>query len=86
MTASSTTTSRSPRALVLTLILGVASAGLYILLYLFSDKLPELAAANRQGEHKIYALIPIAIALVFSFIHGAFTGHFWDLLGFRAKK
>jgi len=86
MTASSTITSRSPRAIVLTLALGLASAGLYILLFLFSDKLPELAAASRQGGHKIYALIPIAIALVFSFIHGAFTGHFWDLLGFRAKK
>jgi len=86
MTASSKTPSRSPRALVLTLILGAASAGLYILLFVFSDKLPELAAMTRQGEHKLYALVPIAIALVFSFVHGAFTGHFWDLLGLRAKK
>jgi hypothetical protein len=86
MTASSTTASRSPRALVLTLVLGLASAGLYILLFVFSDKLPELAELNRQGEHRIYALVPIAIALVFSFVHGAFTGHFWDLLGLRAKK
>jgi hypothetical protein len=86
MTASTTTTRRSPRALVLTLVLGLASAGLYLLLFIFSDKLPELAAINRQGEHKLYALIPIGIALVFSFVHGAFTGHFWDLLGLRAKK
>ena len=86
MTASAKTTRRSPRALVLTLLLGLASAGLYLLLFLFSDVLPELAAINRQGEHKLYALIPIAIALVFSFVHGAFTGHFWDLLGLRAKK
>ena len=86
MTASSTTTSRSPRALILTLILGLASAGLYILLFVFSDKLPELAAINRQGEHRLYALVPIGIALLFSFVHGAFTGHFWDLLGLRAKK
>ena len=86
MTATSKTTSRSPRALVLTLSLGLASVGLYILLFVFPDKLPELAAITRQGEHKIYALVPIAIALVFSFVHGAFTGHFWDLLGLRAKK
>jgi hypothetical protein len=86
MTASSPTTSRSPRALILTLILGLASAGLYILLFVFSDRLPELAAINRQGGHKLYALVPIGIALVFSFVHGAFTGHFWDLLGLRAKK
>lgn len=86
MTASSTTSSRSPRALVLTLILGMATAGLYLLLYLFSEQLLELAAASRQDGHKLYALIPIAIALIFSFVHGAFTGHFWELLGFRAKK
>jgi hypothetical protein len=24
--------------------------------------------------------------MVFSLVHGAFTGHFWDLLGLRAKK
>jgi hypothetical protein len=86
LAASSPTTSRSPRALILTLILGLASAGLYILLFVFSDRLPELAAINRQGGHKLYALVPIGIALVFSFVHGAFTGHFWDLLGLRAKK
>lgn len=86
MTASSTTLSRSPRALVLTLLLGLASAGLYVLLFLFSDRLPEFAALSRQGGHKLYALVPLAIALVFSFVHGAFTGHFWDLLGLRAKK
>jgi hypothetical protein len=76
---------RSPRALTYSLVLGSLSAGLYFLLYLFSDRLPELAAATREGE-KLYALVPIVIALVFSFVHGAFTGHFWDLLGLRAKK
>jgi hypothetical protein len=67
------------------LVLGTASAGLYLLLFLFSDRLPDLAAATRQGE-KLYALVPLIIAMVFSFVHGAFTGHFWDLLGLRAKK
>ncbi len=85
MTTSSATDTRSPRALAYTLLLGAASAGLYLLLYLFSDHLPGLAAAAREGE-KLYALVPILIALVFSFVHGAFTGHFWDLLGLRAKK
>lgn len=86
MAASSTPVSRSPRALVLTLVFGVASAGLYFLLFLFADELTELAAANRAGSHKIYALIPIGIALVFSLVHGVFTGRFWDLMGLRAKK
>ena len=76
---------RSSRALGITLALGAASAGLYVLLFLSSSLLPELAAATRQGE-KFYALVPVVIALVFSFIHGAFTGHFWELLGVRAKK
>jgi hypothetical protein len=30
--------------------------------------------------------IPVAIAFVFSFAHGAFTGEFWDVLGIKAKK
>ncbi len=76
---------RSPRALITTLVLGAVSVGLYVLLFLFSDRLTELAAATRAGE-KIYALVPLAIAMVFSLVHGAFTGHFWDLLGLRAKK
>ena len=77
---------RSPRALVLTLVLGACSAGLYCLLFLFSDELTLLASKNRDGHHQIYAFIPLVVALVFSLVHGAFTGHFWDLLGFRAKK
>ena len=85
MAQSAASAGRSPRALIVTLVLGVASAGLYFLLFMFSDRLPALAAATRQGE-KLYALVPLAIAMVFSFVHGAFTGHFWDLLGLRAKK
>jgi cyanate permease len=86
MTPSGNRIFRSPRALVLTLILGAASAGLYFLLFLFADELTELAGANRDGQHRLYAFIPLAVALVFSLVHGAFTGHFWDLLGFRARK
>jgi hypothetical protein len=73
------------RALATTLILGVASAALYALLFLFADELVELAHLTREGN-KLYALIPLAIAMVFSLVHGAFTGYFWDLLGLRAKK
>ena len=76
---------RSSRALVITLVLGVASAVLYLLLFLYSDRLTELARLTREGD-KLYALVPLAVAMVFSLVHGAFTGHFWDLLGLRAKK
>ncbi len=75
----------SSRALVVTLVLGAVSAGLYFLLFLFSAQLTELAALTRQGD-KIYALVPLVVAMVFSLVHGAFTGQFWDLLGLRAKK
>ncbi|HSH29094.1 MAG TPA: hypothetical protein VK971_04225 [Thiohalobacter sp.] len=73
------------RVLAITLLLGAASAGLYLLLYLYSDVLVELAARTRQGE-KLLALAPLGVALVFSFVHGAFTGRFWELLGLQAKK
>jgi hypothetical protein len=76
---------RSSRALVLTLTLGAASAALYFLLFLYSDRLTELARLTREGD-ELYALVPLAVAMVFSLVHGAFTGHFWDLLGLRAKK
>jgi hypothetical protein len=75
----------SPRALVVTLILGAASVGLYVLLFAFADQFARMAEATRAGE-KLYALVPIVVAMVFSFVHGAFTGQFWDLLGLRAKK
>ncbi|HPB76848.1 MAG TPA: hypothetical protein PLY96_16565, partial [Chromatiaceae bacterium] len=31
-------------------------------------------------------LIPVVVAFVFSYFHGAFTGHFWETLGLRAAK
>jgi hypothetical protein len=86
MSVPGTPVTRSPRALTMTLVLGAMSAGLYFLLFLFSDELTTLASANRDGKHQLYAFIPLGVALVFSLVHGAFTGHFWDLLGLRAKK
>jgi hypothetical protein len=73
------------RAVVTLLALGAVTAGLYLLLFLFADPLIQLAVQTREGN-KLYALVPIAIALVFSFVHGAFTSRFWDLLGLKAKK
>ncbi len=34
----------------------------------------------------LYALLPIATAFAFSFIHGSFTGHFWTVLGIEAAR
>jgi len=72
-------------ALSTTLALGVASAALYYTLYMYADQIPILSNKARAGD-VLSALIPLGIALLFSFVHGAFTGHFWDLLGLKAKK
>lgn len=72
-------------AISITLGLGVLSAILYYLLYQYGDDIRRLAEITNAGD-KQYFYVPIVIALVFSFVHGAFTGHFWDVLGLKAKK
>lgn len=50
----------------------------------------EQACAKQGGEYHQgtlwYFLIPILIAFMFSKVHGDFTGHFWDALGFKPAK
>jgi hypothetical protein len=72
------------RALGVTLGFGLTSVALYGLLFQYSDAMTTLATETRQG-HKLYALVPMAIAFAFSAVHGTFTGRFWDLLGLKAK-
>ncbi len=60
---------------------GLVSLALYFLLYFFEDAILEFTA--RGGW---YFIAPVAIAFVFSYFHGAFTSHFWDTLGIKAKK
>lgn len=66
------------------LLLGLLSFALYACLFYTSDLLTDLAVQTRQGN-KHYCLIPIGLALLFSLIHGAFTGHFWDSLGIKPR-
>lgn len=63
------------------LLFGVISIGLYFLLYLYSAEVMNYAA---QGGW--YFIIPVAIAFLFSYIHGNFTSFFWDALGIKAKS
>lgn len=70
-----------PRAV----LFGVASVVLYVLMFTYSDDLIEMAHRTRQGE-KVYFVVPIIIAFVFSYVHGAFTGHFWDVLGLKPAQ
>jgi hypothetical protein len=63
------------------LALGTMVALMYWLLFANEARILDI---SRQGDWSGFLLI--AIALVFSFVHGAFTSHFWELLGLRAKK
>lgn len=69
----------------MTILLGGMSVFLYALLYIFSDKLVELAQITHQGDHSLF-FVPVVIALIFSFVHGAFTSHFWDAVGIKPKQ
>ena len=64
---------------------GILSIALYGLLYWLSTDIKGLAQATYAG-HKQLFFIPIIVAFVFSLIHGAFTAHFWDSLGVKAKQ
>jgi hypothetical protein len=70
---------------IATLLLGIASAALYGLLYHYDRSLVNLAMEAHNG-HRTWFFVPILVALTFSLAHGAFTGYFWDMLGIKAKK
>lgn len=70
----------SKGALTKTVVFGVVSVFLYFLLYYFAN---DILAMSKQGRW--YFIVPMAIAFVFSIVHGNFTGQFWDLLGVKAK-
>ena len=65
--------------------LGLISFLLYDLLYHFNLDIRHLAELANHGN-KTWFWVPIVIALIFSLVHGAFTGHFWDSLGLKAKS
>ncbi len=50
---------------------------------LFSNQDLVSSAFTRGGW---YAFLPIGTALLFSLVHGSFTGHFWTVLGIEAAK
>ena len=64
---------------------GAASVALYALLFVYADETVEFARRTREGE-KIWFLVPILIAFVFSLVHGAFTGYFWDAIGMKPAE
>ena len=73
------TTKKKPVGLMIGM--GIVSIALYITLLAKQDLINSTFA---QGGW--YALLPIITAFVFSYFHGAFTGHFWTVLGVEAAK
>lgn len=71
------------RPLATTALFGIGSIVLYVLLILNSDLFIEWAQRTKDGEKGLF-LVPILAAFLFSFVHGAFTGHFWESIGLRA--
>jgi hypothetical protein len=63
------------------LLSGAATAACYGLLFAFEKEV--MAAFTRTDGW--YPALPVLTALVFSFVHGAFTGYFWELLGVTAR-
>ncbi len=68
-------------AIIKTVLFGLTSAILFFLLYYYNEPILE---SSKQGGW--YFIVPISIALIFSYVHGTFTGRFWDLLGIKAKS
>lgn len=67
------------------ILYGIGSLVLYFLLFLFNDEIRQMAEATSRGDKTLF-FVPIIVALVFSLVHGAFTGYFWEALGLTAKK
>jgi hypothetical protein len=60
---------------------GVLSAACYAAL--FSHEAEVMASFTRTDG--LYWLLSVAVAFVFSFVHGAFTGYFWEAVGIRPR-
>ncbi len=64
---------------------GTGSMTLYVLLFCYDSELCRLAEAVNGGDKTLF-FVPLLIAFAFSLVHGAFTGHFWELVGLKARR
>ncbi len=60
---------------------GLLSAACYWAL--FAHEQAVMASSTRTDG--LYWLLPVLVAFLFSFAHGAFTGYFWEAVGIRAR-
>lgn len=63
------------------IIMGIISIALYVLL--LSNQGVVNDHFSRGG---LVAFLPIAVAFIFSIVHGSFTANFWTVLGIEAAK
>jgi F0F1-type ATP synthase assembly protein I len=77
--AHSATNKKKPVAAML--VMGIISVALYATLLLKQDLINSTFAKGG-----LYAFLPVVTAFVFSYFHGAFTGHFWTVLGVEAAR
>jgi F0F1-type ATP synthase assembly protein I len=63
------------------ILMGVISVILYATLLTQQDVVNKYFTLGGA-----FAFLPIATALLFSFVHGNFTGSFWTVLGVEASK
>lgn len=75
---------KKKKLLLETVILGLISAGLYFSLYYFEDTIMGWSKGYKESGWLF--LTPLVVAFVFSAVHGAFTSHFWESFGIKAKK
>jgi hypothetical protein len=64
-----------------TFVFGAAAAALYAVVFHFAD--PLMAIVSRG---KLYAIVPVGMVFLFSYIHGNFTSYFWSALGIEASR
>jgi len=75
------TQGRSLNLIAKTAGLGIATAALYAAVFLNSGTVMKYF--TRGG---LYAALPIVTVFVFSFVHGTFAHHVWEVLGIRAPQ
>jgi len=61
-------------------VYGAISLALYAVLYAKSQ---TIMTYFTKGH--LFALLPVAAAFLFSYVHGTFTGNFWTALGVNAS-
>lgn len=76
-----TKTVRNRKLLLKTIVFGALSLTMYTVFFMNSA-----LATTYYTKGLYYAALPILTAFAFSFVHGAFAGNVWSLLGIEAAQ